>query len=165
MKRIVLALIVISSIALRADPLPSEEEETHPTPGKFDRVWHQFYYEADGEGSIIPNLMEGGRVMVPAICLAIMDRKMNKRRYAISALGYLHDRRAILALETIYADSTEDPIFRGDALHAIFCIDQRLGRRYARQVLRRNYTKDNYLLRVANEVFARPEMLLELWTG
>lgn len=163
--RFVLTWILVSSIALGADPLPSEDEETHPTPGKFDRVWHQFYYEDDGEGSIIPSLLEGGRVMVPAICLAIKDRKMDKRRYAIGALGHLHDRRAILALEAIYADSTEDPIFRGDALAAIFCIDQRLGRRYARQVLRRNYPKDNYLRSVANEVFSRPEMLLELWTG
>lgn len=163
--RLTLTFLIISSMALRADPLPIEDEKTHPTPGKFDRVWHKFYFETDGEASITYNLMEGGRAMVPSICLAIKDRKMDKRRYAIGALGYLRDRRAILALESIYADSTEDFIFRGDALQAIFCIDQRLGRRYARQVLRRNYSKDNYLLNVAKEVFARPEMLLELWTG
>jgi hypothetical protein len=138
---------------------------THPTPGKFDRVWHMFYYEAESEASITATLMSVGRVMVPAICSAIRDRKMAKRRYAISALGYIEDRRAILALETIYADSTEDPIFRGDALASIFRIDQSLGRKYARQVLRRNYPEDSYLREVASEVFARPENLLEFWAG
>jgi len=150
---------------LHADPLPSESDETTPMPGTFDREWRKFYFEADGEGSIIPNLMEGGIAMVPAICEAVTDRKMRMRRYAIGALGHFGDRRAILTLETIYADATEDALFRGDALEAIFCIDQELGRRYAKQVLRRNYDDDNYLKKRAVEVFEHPERILELWTG
>lgn len=103
--------------------------------------------------------------MVPAICKAVTDRKMRMRRYAIGALGHLGDRRAILTLESIYADSTEDALFRGDALEAIFCIDQELGRRYAKQVLRRNYDDGNYLKKRATEVLEHPERVLELWTG
>ena len=158
MKSLVIILIATAFLGnLKADPLPSNAEETTPMPGSHDRVWKKFYFEGDGEGSIIPNLMEGGVEMVPAICEAVLDRKMKMRRYAIGALGHFSDRRAILTLETIYADSTEDPLFRGDALEAIFCIDQELGRRYARNVLGRGYTDSNYLVRRAHEVFDNPE--------
>ena len=134
---------------------------TMPTPGDFDEVWHRFYFRADGEGSIIPILMSGGQEMVPAICTAVKDRNMKMRRYAIGALGYFENRKAILALETIYADSTEDPLYRGDALQALFCIDQKLGRLYARAVLKRNYKKGHYLRSVAERVFDKPEQLRE----
>ena len=116
----VLLLLLLTGLAIRADDLPSESETTTPMPGKYEAAWKKFYFQADGEGSIIPNLMDGGVAMVPAICEAVTDRKMRMRRYAIGALGYHRDRRAILTLETIYADSTENELFRGDALHAIF---------------------------------------------
>lgn len=166
MKLVLLSLFASSAaMLLHADPLPSDADETTPMPGAFDREWRKFYFEADGEGSITPNLMEGGTRMVPAICVAVSDRKMRMRRYAIGALGHLGDRRAILTLEAIYADSTEDSIFRGDALEAIFCIDQELGKCYARQVLRRDYDDSHYLKKRAIEVLEHPERLLELWTG
>lgn len=162
MKSFALLLLMLSGVAAFADDLPAEGEATTPMPGGFEAAWKKFYFEADGEGSIIPNLMDGGKVMVPSICKAVTDRKMRMRRYAIGALGYHRDRRAILTLEKIYADSTEDNIFRGDALHAIFCIDQKLGLQYARSVLRRNYTEDNYLLRVAQGIIESPKDWNEL---
>ncbi len=166
MKFVLLSLFAGSAaMLLHADTLPGDADETTPMPGAFDREWRKFYFEADGEGSIIPNLMEGGTRMIPAICEAVSDRKMRMRRYAIGALGHLGDRRAILTLEMIYADATEHPLFRGDALEAIFCIDQELGSRYAKQVLRRNYDDDHYLKRCAVEVLEHPERVLELWTG
>ncbi len=166
MKLVLLTLLAGSAaMLLHADPLPSDTDETTPMPGSFDREWRKFYFEADGEGSIIPSLMSGGKRMVPAICEAVSDRKMRMRRYAIGALGHLGDRRAILTLETIYADASEHPLFRGDALEAIFCIDQDLGRRYAKQVLRRDYDDDHYLKKRAIEVLEHPERVLELWTG
>jgi hypothetical protein len=166
MKPVLLSILTSSlAILLHADPLPSGAPETTPMPGSFDRVWRKFYFEGDGEGSIIPNLMQGGTAMVPAICVAVSDRKMRMRRYAIGALGHLKDRRAILTLETIFADATEHSLFRGDALEAIFCIDQNLGRRYAIQVLRRNYDDGHYLKNRAIEVLEHPERVLELWTG
>jgi len=162
MKSHILLLLLLSGTAVFADELPSKSEATTPMPGEFEAAWKKFYFQADYEGSIIPNLMEGGVVMVPAICKAVTDRKMRMRRYAIGALGYHRDRKAILTLETIYADSTENELFRGDALHAIFCIDQRLGLQYARSVLRRGYPEKHYLRYVAQELIDDPEDWMEL---
>ena len=86
---------MLIALTVHADELPSDSESTTPMPGGFEVVWKKFYFHADGEGSIIPNLMEGGVVMVPAICKAVKDRNMRMRRYAIGALGYLRDRREI----------------------------------------------------------------------
>jgi hypothetical protein len=86
---------------------------------------------------------------------------MRRRRYGIGALGWIRDRRAILTLETIYANTSEDPLFRGDALEAIFIIDQNLGRSYARNVLARNYPDQNYLKSRAIEIIEHPDRILE----
>lgn len=130
---------------------------TQPAPGDSDEIWDQFYSRPDGEGaagkrSIIENLMSGGAEMVPAICAAVRDRKMQRRRYAISALGSSGDRRAILTLETIYADSTEDPFDRGEALDALYRIDQMLGRLYAKAVFARGYREDHFLRTKAEQI-------------
>jgi hypothetical protein len=86
---------------------------------------------------------------------------MRRRRYAIGALGWVRDRRAILTLETIYANPTEDELYRGDALEAIFIIDQNLGRSYARNVLARNYPDQHYLKSRAIEIIEHPDRILE----
>ena len=157
-------LLLLMLALLPADELPSDTQATTPMPGDFEGVWNKFYFQADGEGSIIPNLMEGGKRMVPSICEAIVDRNMRMRRYAIGALGYLRDRRAIPKLEAIYADSTENELFRGDALHAIFCIDQKLGSDYARSVVKRGYPEKNYLRHIAQELINNPRDWIEIPT-
>ena len=146
----------------RVEPLHPEVRleagrSSKPAPGDFDDIWFQFYSRPDGEAvagkrSIIRDLMSGGAEIVPAICTAVRDRKMQRRRYAISALGSFKDRRAILTLETIYADSTEDPFDRGEALDALYRIDQMLGRHYAKAVLARRYRADHFLREKAEQV-------------
>lgn len=100
--------------------------------------------------------------MVPHICRAVRDSQMHCRRYALLALGHLRDRRAILTLETIYSDVDEDSLFRGDALEAIFVIDQELGRYYAKRVLTRMLPENDYLRATARRIFDSPADLLTL---
>jgi hypothetical protein len=144
-----------------AYPLIEEEKASRPRPGPYNSVWERFY-NAGSEGAIAPALVAGGKKMVPYICTAIRDSRMHCRRYAILALGHLKDRRAIQSLETIYSDTDEDSLFRGDALEAIFVIDQELGRLYASCVLKRHLPKDDYLLSTARRIFDSPKDILEL---
>ncbi len=71
--------------------------------------------------------------MIPAICAAVAHKDMKYRRYALSALGYIKSPKALPCLERILQDQTEIEYFRGDALQAIYLINQAMGRRYADQ--------------------------------
>lgn len=160
----ILALSLSWPACLFAYDAPDDATKlSRPSPGPYKEIWARFY-AADSEGAIAPTLIAGGQVMVPYICRAIRDSQMYCRRYAVLALGHLRDRRAISSLETIYVDTNEDALFRGDALEAIFVIDQNLGRFYARNVLARNLPKDDYLRSTAERIFREPKTLLELPT-
>jgi hypothetical protein len=155
--------LAFSTCAFAYDLPDDATKLSRPSPGPYKATWESFY-AADSEGAIAPALVSGGKKMVPYICQAVRDSQMYCRRYAILALGHLRDRRAILTLETIYADTDEDSLFRGDALEAIFVIDQDLGRLYARDVLSRDLPKKDYLRATAQRIFEEPSSLLELPT-
>jgi HEAT repeat protein len=139
MKHIALVVVLLVSGTAAA------EDVAYRTGGReFAAAWHRFYDLGDHEPELDDPLIRRGRKMVPAICEAVAHPDMKYRRYALSALGYIRDRRAIPCLERILKDRTEIDYFRGDALHAIYLIDQPLGRRYAEQ-----FRPDNdYLARV-----------------
>jgi hypothetical protein len=103
------------------------EMEYRPGGLKFNGAWEAFYVKADHEPEIDDPLIAKGRSMVPAICEAIRHKDMKRRRYAIGALGYIGDKGALPALESILADESEIDYFRGDALHSIYLIDRKLG--------------------------------------
>ena len=123
----------------------------------FAKAWHTFYDLSDHEPEIDDPLIKRGRPMVPSICNAITHKDMKYRRYAIGALGYIGDERALSALEAILKDGSEIDYFRGDALHSIFLIDRKLGARYARQ-----YQAENeYLTRLSGAILKQEPWLLE----
>ena len=124
---------------------------------RFDKVWHAFYVEGDHEPELDDPLIAAGRVMTAAICKAIVHPDMKRRRYAIGALGYIHDRRALPTLEEILKDKTEIYYFRGDALHAIYQIDKKLGSQYAEQF----ENEHDYLKRLADSIRRREAWLTE----
>lgn len=124
---------------------------------RFDKVWHAFYVEGDHEPELDDPLIAAGRVMTLAICEAISHPDMKRRRYAIGALGYIRDRRAIPALEKILKDKTEIYYFRGDALHAIYQIDKKLGSQYAGQFA----NEHDYLKRLAVSIQRKESWLTE----
>jgi HEAT repeat protein len=95
--------------------------------------------------------------MTLAICEAISHPDMKRRRYAIGALGYIHDKRALPALEKILKDRTEIYYFRGDALHAIYQINKKLGSQYAAQFA----NEHDYLKRLAVSIQRREPWLAE----
>lgn len=125
-----LALVVLlfAAVDARADDVD------YLTGGKrFAKVWHAFYDLSDHEPEIDDPLIAAGRPMVPAICEAISHQDMKYRRYAIGALGYIGDRKAVPTLVGLLENAGEKAYFRSDALLAIYQIDQPLGMRYARQ--------------------------------
>jgi hypothetical protein len=93
-------------------------------------IWDKFY-AGDHEPELDDPLIGAGKSMTLAICEAIRNRDMKYRRYAIGALGYIADRRALPVLDSLLANQSELEYFRSDALHAIYQIDDSLGTTYA----------------------------------
>ena len=129
-------------------PCSAAEVEYRTGGPRFDKVWHAFYVEGDHEPELDDPLIAAGRSMTLAICEAIAHPDMKRRRYAIGALGYIRDKRALPALEKILKDRTEIYYFRGDALHAIYQIDKNLGSQYAKQFA----NEHDYLKRLAASI-------------
>lgn len=128
---VALALVaLLFATRARAD----DEDVDYRTGGKrFAKVWVAFYDESFHEPEIDDPLIEAGRPMVPAICEAIAHPDMKYRGYAIGALGYIGDRRALPTLVGLIENAGEMAYFRSNALLAIYRIDRALGARYARQ--------------------------------
>jgi len=107
-------------------PPASEVAQAHQysTGGEqFKSAW-QAFYGAQREPDIDDALIAAGRPMVPAICEAVAHRDMQMRRYAIGALGYIGDDAATATLLAILGDESEESYFRGDALQALYLIDE-----------------------------------------
>lgn len=107
-------------------PLTAQEVEYSPGGRKAHKVWDKFY-KGDHEPELPLPLVAAGTTMVPAICAAVAHPDMRLRRYAISALGTLRDKRALGTLTKILRNNSEIDYFRGDALEAIYQIDRKLG--------------------------------------
>ena len=95
--------------------------------------------------------------MVPAICEAVAHRDMKFRRYAIGALGYIGDRRALPTLQATLDDGGETELVRGDALISIYRIDRALGTRNARQYRH----ADAFIAHVSDAILRKDPWLLQ----
>jgi hypothetical protein len=107
-------------------------KEYHPGGSEFTKTWNKFY-AGDHEPELDDPLIEAGTEMTLVICEAIKKKDMRLRRYAIGALGYIGDKRAIPTLEEILKSKEEIYYFRGDALHSIYQLDKSLGKKYANE--------------------------------
>ncbi len=110
----------------------NEGKEYRPGGEKWEIVWNKFY-AGNHEPELDDPLIEAGKNMTLVICDAIKHKDMRLRRYAIGALGYIGDVRALPTLEAILKSKDEIDYFRGDALHAIYQIDKTLGKKYAKR--------------------------------
>ena len=129
-----LASLALASLLLAAANARADDAIDYRTGGKrFAETWHAFYDLAEHEPDIDDPLIEAGPKMVPAICEAVRHKDMKRRWYAITALGYIGDRRALPTLEGILGDAGETDDSRSEALISIYRIDRALGTRYARQ--------------------------------
>lgn len=105
--------------------------ETTPTDPRYRTAWREFYHGGYSEIDLGSSLVRVGEPIVPSVCRAIADRNMKRRRYAISALGWIGDRRAIPSLQKVLSEATELQELRADALEAIYRISPRLAHRLA----------------------------------
>ena len=127
----------------------------------FSRVWVAFYTDIPHDPEIPAPLVAAGPKMTEAICDAVTHKDMMYRRYALAALGFVRDRRALSTLEKIMNDESELDYFRGDALQSIFRIDRILGRRYAKQYV----SGPKYLAMISAAIERNEKWLTEPWTN
>jgi len=104
--------------------------EYRPGGERFACTWDRFY-AGDHEPELDDPLIAAGQNMTLPICEAVSNPDIKMRRYAIGALGYIGDPRALPTLEQILLNTEEIYYFRGDAMHAIYQIDNDLGKKYA----------------------------------
>ena len=148
----------ISSTVLPADL----RESNFPIGEKHRKTWTEFY-TASSESANISVLVKVGRSIVSEVESAITDKKMYKRRYAIAALGYLNEKSAIPSLVAILNDPKEKDYFRGDALKAIYILDQSVGRSNAHLVSESQTKKDDHLTRTAEQILESPNEIKLKW--
>lgn len=122
------ALLVITLAPAEA----AKEREYTPGGEKWAKAWRAFY-AGDHEEELMTPLIKAGPAMAPAIIEAISHKDMSKRRYAIGALAYLKDRKAVEPLTSIVKDKAEEDYFRGDALQTIYILDRKLAQQLAKE--------------------------------
>ena len=150
--------MLLSIAALLGVSVARADDIDYRTGGKrFAEAWHAFYDLADHAPEIDDPLIETGPKMVPAICEAVRHKDMQRRLYAIDALGYIGDRRALPTLVGILDDVSESDDMRSEALISIYRIDRALGTRYARQYRH----ADERTAMVADAILRKDPWLLE----
>lgn len=152
-----IASLALAALLLAAADARADDVDYRTGGKRFAEAWHAFYDLADHEPEIDDPLIEAGRPMVPAICEAVRHKDMRRRLYAIGALGYIGDRRALPTLEGILGDAGDTDDLRSEALIAIYRIDRALGTRYARQY---RHAEERTAL-VADAILRKAPWLLE----
>jgi hypothetical protein len=112
------------------------------TEGDVKRVMEEFYSAQVPEPVIMQPLVSAGNKIVPHLSREVLNREMQRRSYAILALGRIGDRRALDSLKRILDDKTEENTPRSCALRAIWHIDRKLGEEYARRYEGKNEDMD-----------------------
>ena len=128
-----LAITALLSFLAFASTQAADNAKYTPGGKEWAKAWTAFYNNEGDESELMTPLIKAGPKMTPAILEAISHKDMKQRRYAIGALGHLKDRRALEPLTAILKDESEEDYFRGDALHAIYQIDQKRGSELAKQ--------------------------------
>ena len=124
-------LLSVALVFLLPSVEAAKEREYSPGGEKWAKAWRAFY-SGDHEEELALPLIKAGPAMAPAIIEAISHKDMRLRRYAISALAYLKDRKAVEPLTKIVKDKSEEDYFRGDALHSIYILNRKLGEQLAK---------------------------------
>ena len=140
---------------LTACEQPSDlTESTRPSP---ESAMSEFYSNPGPEDTLMDPLIVAGPDVYPLVIEAVKESDMPNRRYAIGFLGNEEISAAIPTLLAIIEDETELPYFRGDALEAVYKIDEKL----ARQLAERYQVATDMLGRSAEDVLADADYLQE----
>ena len=115
-----------SSAPVASSPVDPDKIPLHqyrPGGARFKPAWDTFY-SASHEPDIDDPLIAAGKDMISAICEAVLHQDMQFRRYAIGALGFIGDPRALPTLDQILEEASVIDYVRGAALKAIYGIDR-----------------------------------------
>jgi hypothetical protein len=101
----------------------------------------EFHTRESAEDQIIHPLIISGKKVLPLLKKEIQDKKMDKRGYAILAVGRIGWKEDLNFLKEILYDESEDSIIRYDALMAIFLIDIEYSKKLAKNFIDKNSEK------------------------
>lgn len=90
-----------------------------------------FYESTLPENSLTPFLVMGGQEMVPLLINEIQKKEVLKRRYLISAIGDLKDKRALSILTKIVLDRSEADCIRCDSMKSLEKIDTKFAESFS----------------------------------
>jgi hypothetical protein len=107
----------------------TQEQDIPSTP---EEALQKFYKNMGAEDQLMDPLILGGKKVVPLVLNDIKNKNMERRRYAIGALGNIKDETAIPFLKIILEDKTEESYFRCDALNSIALINFSEGKNLAK---------------------------------
>lgn len=130
----------------------SRMESQMPNPQAIspEDALRQFYANDGPEDTLMDPLIIAGEKVVPLVLKEIQNKNMLRRRYAIGFLGNGSYKQALPVLEDILQDSSEKDYIRGDALHAIYMIDESLGNQYARRFI----NQTDYLGQISKRILS-----------
>lgn len=119
-------------------------------------ILNRFYTEQNlFEDQLEDSLILAGSKMAPLLEREILKKEIQRRRYAIGALGFIGNNNSVQILEHILQDKSEIEYFRGDALEAIAGIDLPYAQKIAPQ-----YINDmGYVADRAHEILTDPTSL------
>lgn len=120
-----------------------------------DEALQEFYAHDGPEITQMDPLILAGDEVVPLILEKVKDKNMPKRRYAIAFLGNGRYPQALPVLESILRNDTEEDLYRGDALQAIYLINNDFGSKFARQCQK----EKNYLGMICNDLITKRQLL------
>ena len=97
------------------------------TPDSPEQALAAFYEEGRAEDQLMDPLILAGSDVIPLLERDLANPGMQRRRYAIGAMGNIGSKAALPILEKILSASTEPDYIRCDALTAIALIDRKEG--------------------------------------
>ncbi|RJQ52309.1 MAG: HEAT repeat domain-containing protein [Actinobacteria bacterium] len=158
MKRLIVIVLVLAfTLGCSGKFEPLWEREYWTGGRRFESTWRESYRpELPHEPELDDPLIAAGSPMVLAVCEAVEHADTKYRRYALGALGFIGDRRALPTLQRILDDPSELDYIREDALQAIYQIDETRGMQIALR-----YRNDAGLSDMAKAVLACEPWLKE----
>jgi hypothetical protein len=98
----------------------------------------EFHTRECAEDQIIHPLIIAGKKVIPLLKKEIKNKRMDKRGYAILAIGKIGGKNDLNFLKEILFDEGEDFVIRYDALLAIFLIDIEYSKKLAEYFIDKN---------------------------
>lgn len=122
-------------------------------PGTPEHAFRDFQTIETKESYLVGPLCKAGEGVIPLVMVRVKNKELDRRRYAIGFLGTAMTHSPVTVLEPILRDVSESEYIRGDALEAIYLLNEKKGIDLAVEFQQR----DDFLGRVSKQIATRQE--------